>query len=105
VRVHASRRAHKLIERQGGAVYVWFDGGLCASTDRPADRHFEEVSEGRFRLFADSALPDVSEIRFSRSPWPSSGLRVHGPKRDAQGFWRAVAIGERDDSSSGHAGT
>jgi hypothetical protein len=102
VRVHASRRAHKLIDRHGGAVCVWFDGRLRASTDRPADRRFQEVSEGRFRLFVDSSLPDLSEVRVTRSPWPSGGLRVHGPKTDAEGFWRAVVIGERDDSSSGH---
>lgn len=90
MRVDISGPALRFVQRRGGDLYVWFtdlgDRSLLAhvGTTRPADREFirQELPAGA-RLWLEAAdLPEPSEIRIRRRPWPVGPIEatwVGGP--------------------------
>ena len=70
VRVQASPEAVRLIEEQGGKLYVWAKRSRCChgsltfleTSNEPAERSYRLVSADEIELYLDERLGDPEEL-------------------------------------------
>ncbi|HKD94232.1 MAG TPA: hypothetical protein VKB43_05930 [Gaiellaceae bacterium] len=90
MRVEASPEAVRLIEEQGGRLFVWAKTARCchgASTtlqtsDEPGDRPFRRVEAEGFELYLDSRLGEPEELVIE-----TSGRR----RKHVHAYWNGCA--------------
>jgi hypothetical protein len=93
----ASRRAGRIIGREGGRLYVWpRNGTLRAAVRPPAGARFSLWRKDGFAVFLHESLGPVEELEI-RSRWPLRGLRAvavaEPARKPGEFFWRACAVG------------